>query len=108
MCFLPWPGQHMMPTEQMLQGNRISPHLISAFSPTQEFKDTFESFLIQNTITPKVIVLQDMSLVVLPVRRRGAELSLGPALLLLFLGKTWPGNETLWGSPWEPPGPRPW
>lgn len=41
------------------------------------------------------------------VRRRGAELSLGPALLLLFLGKTWPGNETLWESPWEPPGPRP-
>lgn len=29
--FLPWLGQHMMPKEQTLQGNRISPHLISVF-----------------------------------------------------------------------------
>lgn len=49
-----------------------------------------------------------MQLVRLPVRRRGAELFLGPALLLLFLGRIQPGNEMLWESPWGPPGPRPW
>lgn len=44
----------------------------------------------------------------LPVRRRGAELFLVQALLLLFLERIQPGNEMLWESPWEPPGPRPW
>lgn len=39
MHVLPWLGQRMMPTEQMLQGNRISLRLISVFSPTHEFED---------------------------------------------------------------------
>lgn len=32
---LPWLEQHMMPTEQRPQGNRIFPHLKSVFSPTK-------------------------------------------------------------------------
>lgn len=43
----------------------------------------------------------------LPVRRKGAELFPVRVLLLLFLGRIWPENGTLWESLWEPPGPRP-
>lgn len=45
LSLLPWLEQHMMPTEQMLQGNRISPHLIFVFSPTQELEDMYEHVL---------------------------------------------------------------
>lgn len=44
-AFLPWPGLHMTPTEPMLQGNRISPHLISVSSPIQEIVHLFNSVL---------------------------------------------------------------
>lgn len=38
-CLLPWPEQHMMPAEQKLPENRKSLHLISVFSPKQEFEN---------------------------------------------------------------------
>ena len=38
----------------------------------------------------------------LPAERRDAELFPGPTPVPPSLGKTWPGNETLWASPSEP------
>lgn len=42
--FLPWLEQHMMPTEQKLQGNRISLHLISVFSPKMILKTCMKMY----------------------------------------------------------------
>lgn len=66
------------------------------------FKNTKANATYQNKSAKKKVFLQKISgqcyirlSATLPVRRRGAGLFLGPALLLLFLGRTWPGNEML-------------
>lgn len=119
----------MMPTEQKLQGNRISLHLISVFSPKMILRTSMKMYQFHFSFNSvffhcdKICLFvkskpptndQDkgyctrMLLATLPEGRRGAELFLVQALLLLFLERILPGNEMLWVSPWEPPGPRPW